>query len=148
MLRWFSLAISDTGLLLLKVIQGAVIGRLTSRFTENSLLLLSVGISSVVGLAQVNWYCKITHPVLFFIFSFSNYGTISDVSISFVYVCVLCVFQAMMTNVFQFCLIVIPMMFSLSVFNVITDSMLTKSVSPSDTGNLRTQLDALLHKYT
>lgn len=54
MLRWFSLVISDTGLLLLKVIQGAVIGRLTSRFTENSLLLLSVGISSVVGLAQVN----------------------------------------------------------------------------------------------
>lgn len=60
-------------------------------------------------------------------------------------ICALCVFQAMMTNVFQFCLIVIPMMFSLSVFNVITDSMLTKSVSPSDTGNLRTQLDALVH---
>uniref|UniRef100_A0A673M505 Organic cation transporter-like protein 2 n=1 Tax=Sinocyclocheilus rhinocerous TaxID=307959 RepID=A0A673M505_9TELE len=71
------------------VIQGAVIGRLTSRFSEYSLLLLSVGISSLVGLAQ-----------------------------------------AMMTNVFHFCLIVMPMMFSLSVFNVITDSMLTKSVSP------------------
>ncbi|XP_039544406.1 solute carrier family 22 member 18 [Pimephales promelas] len=77
------------------VIQGAVIGRLTSRFSEYTLLLLSVGISSGVGLAQ-----------------------------------------AMMTNVFQFCLIVIPMMFSLSVFNVITDSMLTKSVSPSDTGTM------------
>uniref|UniRef100_A0A8C2A114 Solute carrier family 22 member 18 n=1 Tax=Cyprinus carpio TaxID=7962 RepID=A0A8C2A114_CYPCA len=77
------------------VIQGAVIGRLTSRFSESSLLLLSVGISSLVGLAQ-----------------------------------------AMMTNVFHFCLIVIPMMFSLSVFNVITDSMLTKSVSPSDTGTM------------
>lgn len=50
-------------------------------------------------------------------------------------ICVLCVFQAMMANMFHFCLIVIPMMFSLSVFNVITDSMLTKSVSPSDTGN-------------
>lgn len=77
------------------VIQGAVIGRLTSRFSESSLLLLSVGVSSFVGLAQ-----------------------------------------AMMTNVFHFCLIVIPMMFSLSVFNVITDSMLTKSVSPSDTGTM------------
>uniref|UniRef100_A0A8C1CAD9 Organic cation transporter-like protein 2 n=1 Tax=Cyprinus carpio carpio TaxID=630221 RepID=A0A8C1CAD9_CYPCA len=77
------------------VIQGAVIGRLTSRFSEYSLLLLSVGISSLVGLAQ-----------------------------------------AMMTNVFHFCLIVIPMMFSLSVFNVITDSMLTKSVSPSETGTM------------
>ncbi|XP_016092716.1 solute carrier family 22 member 18-like isoform X2 [Sinocyclocheilus grahami] len=77
------------------VIQGAVIGRLTSRFSEYSLLLLSVGISSLVGLAQ-----------------------------------------AMMTNVFHFCLIVMPMMFSLSVFNVITDSMLTKSVSPSDTGTM------------
>uniref|UniRef100_A0A673LCP6 Organic cation transporter-like protein 2 n=1 Tax=Sinocyclocheilus rhinocerous TaxID=307959 RepID=A0A673LCP6_9TELE len=77
------------------VIQGAVIGRLTSRFSESSLMLLSVGISSLVGLAQ-----------------------------------------AMMTNVFHFCLIVIPMMFSLSVFNVITDSMLTKSVSPSDTGTM------------
>ncbi|XP_051505731.1 solute carrier family 22 member 18 [Myxocyprinus asiaticus] len=77
------------------VIQGAVIGRLTSRFSEFSLLLLSVGISSLVGLGL-----------------------------------------AMMTNVFQFCFIVIPMMFSLSVFNVITDSMLTKSVSPSDTGTM------------
>lgn len=77
------------------VIQGAVIGRLTSRFSENSLLLLSVGVSSLVGLAQ-----------------------------------------AMMTSVFQFCFIVIPMMFSLSVFNVITDSMLTKSVSPADTGTM------------
>ncbi len=56
------------------------------------------------------------------------------------YMCVLCVFQAMMTNVFHFCLIVIPMMFSLSVFNVITDSMLTKSVSPSDTGNPQTHM--------
>lgn len=77
------------------VIQGAVIGRLTSRFPEYSLLLFSIGLSSLVGLAQ-----------------------------------------AMMTNVFQFCFIVIPMMFSLSVFNVITDSMLTKSVSPSDTGTM------------
>lgn len=42
--------------------------------------------------------------------------------------------QAYMQNVFQFCIIVVPMMFSLSVFNVITDSILTKSVPSSDTG--------------
>lgn len=39
-----------------------------------------------------------------------------------------------MQNVLQFCFTVIPMMFSLSVFNVITDSILTKSVPSSDTG--------------
>ncbi|XP_017565103.1 solute carrier family 22 member 18 [Pygocentrus nattereri] len=77
------------------VIQGAVIGRLTSKYPENSLLLLSIGLSSFVGLAQ-----------------------------------------ALMANVFQFCFVVVPMMFSLSVFNVITDSMLTKSVPASDTGTM------------
>ncbi|XP_044076366.1 solute carrier family 22 member 18 [Siniperca chuatsi] len=77
------------------VIQGGVIGRLTARYSENSLLLLSIGVSSLVGLAQ-----------------------------------------AYMQNVFQFCLTIIPMMFSLSVFNVITDSMLTKSVPSSDTGTM------------
>ncbi|XP_070820991.1 solute carrier family 22 member 18 [Chaetodon trifascialis] len=77
------------------VIQGGVIGRLTARYSESSLLLLSVGVSALVGLAQ-----------------------------------------AYMQNVFQFCLTVIPMMFSLSVFNVITDSMLTKSVPSSDTGTM------------
>ncbi|XP_074522691.1 solute carrier family 22 member 18 [Halichoeres trimaculatus] len=44
--------------------------------------------------------------------------------------------QANMQNVFQFCIIVVPMMFSLSVFGVITDSMLTKSVPSSDTGTM------------
>ncbi|KAM9861387.1 solute carrier family 22 member 18 [Aulostomus maculatus] len=77
------------------VIQGGVIGRLTARYSESSLLLLSIGISSLVGLAQ-----------------------------------------AYMQNVFQFCVIVIPMMFSLSLFNVITDSILTKSVPSSDTGTM------------
>ena len=42
--------------------------------------------------------------------------------------------QALMANVFQFCFIVVPMMFSLSMFNVITDSVLTKSVPSTDTG--------------
>nr|XP_057933005.1 solute carrier family 22 member 18 [Doryrhamphus excisus] len=77
------------------VIQGAVIGPLTARCSESSLLLLSIGISAFVGLAQ-----------------------------------------AYMQNVFQFCLTVVPMMFSLSVFNVITDSLLTKSVPSSDTGTM------------
>ncbi|XP_068586889.1 solute carrier family 22 member 18 [Cebidichthys violaceus] len=77
------------------VVQGGVVGRLTARYSENSLLLLSIGVSSLVGLAQ-----------------------------------------AYMQNVFQFCLTVVPMMFSLSVFNVITDSMLTKSVPSSDTGTM------------
>lgn len=77
------------------VVQGGVVGRLTARYSESSLLLLSIGVSSFVGLAQ-----------------------------------------AYMQDVFQFCLTVVPMMFSLSVFNVITDSMLTKSVPPSDTGTM------------
>ncbi|XP_077375287.1 solute carrier family 22 member 18 [Festucalex cinctus] len=77
------------------VVQGGVIGRLTARYSESSLLLLSIGISAFVGLAQ-----------------------------------------AYMQNVFQFCLTVVPMMFSLSVFNVITDSLLTKSVPSSDTGTM------------
>ncbi|XP_061520045.1 solute carrier family 22 member 18 isoform X1 [Phycodurus eques] len=77
------------------VVQGGVIGRLTAKYTESSLLLLSIGISAFVGLAQ-----------------------------------------AYMQNVFQFCLTVVPMMFSLSMFNVITDSLLTKSVPSSDTGTM------------
>ncbi|XP_010765559.1 solute carrier family 22 member 18 [Notothenia coriiceps] len=77
------------------VIQGGVIGRMTARYSEGSLLLLSIGVSSLVGLAQ-----------------------------------------AYMQNVFQFCLTVIPMMFALSTFNVITDSMLTKNVPSSDTGTM------------
>uniref|UniRef100_A0AAY4DP44 Major facilitator superfamily (MFS) profile domain-containing protein n=1 Tax=Denticeps clupeoides TaxID=299321 RepID=A0AAY4DP44_9TELE len=76
-------------------IQGAVIGRLTSRYSEKSLLLLAVAMASFVGLTQ-----------------------------------------AFMASVLQFCIVVIPMMFSLSVFNVITDSMLTKSVPSSDTGTM------------
>ncbi|XP_027024456.1 solute carrier family 22 member 18 [Tachysurus fulvidraco] len=77
------------------VIQGAVIGRLTTRYSDYSLLLFSVGLNSLVGLAQ-----------------------------------------ALATNIFQFCFVVIPMMLSISIFNVITDSMLTKSVPASDTGTM------------
>ncbi|XP_053473390.1 solute carrier family 22 member 18 isoform X1 [Ictalurus furcatus] len=77
------------------VIQGAVIGRLTTRYSENALLLFSIGLNSLVGLAQ-----------------------------------------ALTTNMLQFCFVVIPMMLSLSIFNVITDSMLTKSVPASDSGTM------------
>lgn len=77
------------------VIQGAVIGRLTARFRESSLLLVAIAVSAAVGLAQ-----------------------------------------AYMQNVVHFCFTVVPMMFSLSVFNVVTDSILTKSVPSSDTGTM------------
>ncbi|XP_036952644.1 solute carrier family 22 member 18 [Acanthopagrus latus] len=100
-LEFFKLTPEENGYLMAyfgiaqMVIQGGVIGRLTPRFSDHSLLLLSIAVSSLVGLAQ-----------------------------------------AYMQNVFQFCLTVMPMMFSLSVFNVITDSMLTKGVPSSDTGTM------------
>lgn len=37
-----------------QIIQAGVIGRLTARYSERSLLLLAIGISSFVGLAQVH----------------------------------------------------------------------------------------------
>ncbi|XP_038126902.1 solute carrier family 22 member 18 [Cyprinodon tularosa] len=77
------------------VVQGGVIGRLTSRFPEKSLLLLSIGITGSVGLAQ-----------------------------------------AYMQTVLHLCITVTPWVFSLSLFGVITDTMLTKSVPPSDTGTM------------
>ncbi|XP_015228833.1 PREDICTED: solute carrier family 22 member 18 [Cyprinodon variegatus] len=77
------------------VVQGGVIGRLTSRFPEKSLLLLSIGITGSVGLAQ-----------------------------------------AYMQTVLHLCITVTPWVFSLSLFSVITDTMLTKSVPPSDTGTM------------
>ncbi|XP_048825719.1 solute carrier family 22 member 18 [Brienomyrus brachyistius] len=98
---FFQLEAEQTGYLMAyigiiqMVIQGGVIGRLTSKFSENLLLLFSVGLTSLVGLMQM-----------------------------------------LMTSVVQFCFIVIPMMLSLSVFNVITDSILTKSVPSSDTGTM------------
>lgn len=39
-----------------------------------------------------------------------------------------------MSNVLHFCLLVPGLVFSLCVLNVVTDSMLTKAVSASDTG--------------
>lgn len=100
-LEFFNLQPEENGYLMAffgiiqMVVQGGVIGRMTDRYSESSLLLLSIGVSALVGLGQ-----------------------------------------AMMQTVFQLCLIAIPMMFSLSMFAVITDSMLTKSVPSSDTGTM------------
>ncbi|XP_015270338.1 PREDICTED: LOW QUALITY PROTEIN: solute carrier family 22 member 18, partial [Gekko japonicus] len=74
------------------VFQGLVIGQLTSRCTDRTLLMLSVSVFSGVGLAM-----------------------------------------ALMTNVFQYCIIAFPMVFAFCTLGIITDILLTKSVPPSDT---------------
>ncbi|XP_029438160.1 solute carrier family 22 member 18 isoform X3 [Rhinatrema bivittatum] len=78
------------------VVQGVLIGRLTSHYTEGTLLLSSVLTSSAVGMAMV-----------------------------------------LMTSAFQFCIIALPLVFALSTLGIITDSILTKAVSPSDTDFLQ-----------
>ncbi|XP_073434644.1 solute carrier family 22 member 18 isoform X1 [Dendrobates tinctorius] len=75
------------------VVQGLMVGRLTSRFSDDTMLLLSIAVSMVVGLGLT-----------------------------------------VMSNVFHFCVIALPMVFSLCVSGVITDSILTKAVPPSETG--------------
>ncbi|XP_025142685.3 solute carrier family 22 member 18 isoform X3 [Bubalus bubalis] len=77
------------------LIQGLVIGRLSSHFSEGALLQASVLVFSVVGLAM-----------------------------------------ALMANVFHFCLLMPGLVFSMCALNVVTDSMLTKAVSTSDTGTM------------
>ncbi|XP_041074979.1 solute carrier family 22 member 18 [Polyodon spathula] len=100
-MNFFQLKAEQTGYLLSyfglvqMVMQGGVIGRLTGKYSERTLLLLSIGTASIVGLAQ-----------------------------------------ALMTNVQEFCAVVIPMMFSLCTFNVITDTILTKSVPSSYSGTM------------
>ncbi|KAK0135395.1 Solute carrier family 22 member 18 [Merluccius polli] len=101
MMDFFKLEPAQTGYLMAffgiaqMVIQGLVIGRVTAKYSDGSLLLLAIGVSALVGLAQ-----------------------------------------AAMQNVFHFCLIIIPMVFSLCLFNVISDSMLTNTVPSSDTGTM------------
>ncbi|XP_035923683.1 solute carrier family 67 member A1 isoform X2 [Halichoerus grypus] len=77
------------------VIQGLVIGRLSSHFSEGALLRTSVLGFIVVGLAM-----------------------------------------APMSSIFHFCLLMPGLVFSLCALNVVTDSMLTKAVSASDTGTM------------
>ncbi|XP_038264013.1 solute carrier family 22 member 18 isoform X1 [Dermochelys coriacea] len=98
-MNFFGLEAAQTGYLmsyfgiLQMVVQGLVIGRLTSRFTERNLIMLSVLVFSGVGLAM-----------------------------------------ALMTNVFHYCIIAFPMVLALCTMGIITDTILTKSVPPSDTG--------------
>ncbi|KAJ7344381.1 hypothetical protein JRQ81_000331 [Phrynocephalus forsythii] len=98
---FFHLEAAQTGYLmsyfgiLQMVIQGLVIGRLTSRCSERALLISSVIVMSGVGIGM-----------------------------------------ALMTNVFHYCVIVAPMVFSFSTLGIITDSILTKSVPASDTGTM------------
>uniref|UniRef100_A0A8C8VPB7 Organic cation transporter-like protein 2 n=1 Tax=Pelusios castaneus TaxID=367368 RepID=A0A8C8VPB7_9SAUR len=98
-MNFFGLEAAQTGYLmsyfgvLQMIVQGLIIGRLTSRFTERTLLMSSVVVFSGVGLAM-----------------------------------------ALMTSVFHYCLIALPMVFALCTVGIITDSILTKSVPPSDTG--------------
>nr|XP_033784402.1 solute carrier family 22 member 18 [Geotrypetes seraphini]XP_033784403.1 solute carrier family 22 member 18 [Geotrypetes seraphini]XP_033784404.1 solute carrier family 22 member 18 [Geotrypetes seraphini]XP_033784405.1 solute carrier family 22 member 18 [Geotrypetes seraphini] len=42
--------------------------------------------------------------------------------------------MALMTTVFHFCIIALPLVFALATLGIITDSILTKAVPPSDTG--------------
>ncbi|XP_024902006.1 solute carrier family 22 member 18 isoform X2 [Pteropus alecto] len=81
--------------ILMMVIQGLLIGRLSRRFSEGALLWASVLVFCLVGLAMV-----------------------------------------LMCNVFHFCLLMPGLVFSLCTLNVVTDSMLTKAVSASDTGTM------------
>ncbi|XP_032626175.1 solute carrier family 67 member A1 isoform X1 [Chelonoidis abingdonii] len=98
-INFFGLEAAQTGYLmsyfgvLQMVVQGLIIGRLTSHFTERTLIMLSVLAFSGVGLAM-----------------------------------------ALMTSVFHYCIIALPMVFALCTMGIITDSILTKSVPPSDTG--------------
>ncbi|CAO2584009.1 Solute carrier family 22 member 18 [Lemmus lemmus] len=88
------------------VIQGLVIGRLSTRFPEEALLQSSVLAYAVVGLGM-----------------------------------------ALMSNVLHFCLLMPGLVFSLCTLNVVTDSMLTKAVSASDTGTML-GLSASVHPLT
>ncbi|XP_060118149.1 solute carrier family 22 member 18 isoform X1 [Heteronotia binoei] len=98
-INFFNLEASQAGYLLSysgvlqMVFQGLVIGKLTSRYTDRILLMLSVSVLSGVGLAM-----------------------------------------ALMTNVFQYCIIAFPMAFAFCTLGIVTDILLTKSVPPSDTG--------------
>lgn len=100
-MKFFKLEPAQTGYLLAyfgivqMVVQGFVIGRVTARYSDHSLVLLATGVSALVGLAQ-----------------------------------------AFMQNIFHFCLIIFPMVFSLGLFNTTMDSMLTNTVPSSDTGTI------------
>ncbi|XP_057634654.1 solute carrier family 22 member 18 [Chionomys nivalis] len=111
-MEFFQLEAAEAGYLmsfigiLQMVIQGLVIGRLSTRFPEEALLQSSVLVYAVVGLGM-----------------------------------------ALMSNVLHFCLLMPGLVFSLCTLNVVTDSMLTKAVSASDTGTML-GLSASVHPLT
>uniref|UniRef100_A0A8C2TER8 Solute carrier family 22 member 18-like n=1 Tax=Coturnix japonica TaxID=93934 RepID=A0A8C2TER8_COTJA len=76
-----------------QVVQGLVIGKLTSHCTEQTLLRFSILLFAGVGLGM-----------------------------------------ALMRTVWHYCIIVVPLVFAFNVQGTITDSILTKAVSSSDTG--------------
>ncbi|ETE58998.1 Solute carrier family 22 member 18, partial [Ophiophagus hannah] len=87
---FFGLEVAHAGYLmsysgiLQMVVQGLIIGRLTSRYTEQSLLMLSVIVSCGVGIAMVLMtnvfhYCLIVPPM---VFSFSVVGAMLGISAS------------------------------------------------------------------
>ncbi|XP_019332659.2 solute carrier family 22 member 18 isoform X4 [Alligator mississippiensis] len=108
---FFGLEAAESGYLLAyfgvlqMVIQGLVIGRLTSYYTERTLLMLGVVVFGGVGLAL-----------------------------------------ALMTNVFHYCIISLPMVFAFCTVGIITDSILTKAVPTSDTGYVRYSVITLLER--
>ena len=141
-------------LALTQVIQGLVIGRLSSHFSEGALLRASVLVFSVVGLAMVR--DPPLHPTIpeksrvpgpLHWSALEPRGSLAPNShpgppqrdlrggrplqspqlppASR---------QALMANVFHFCLLMPGLVFSMCALNVVTDSMLTKAVSTSDTG--------------
>ncbi|XP_063800225.1 solute carrier family 22 member 18 [Pseudophryne corroboree] len=75
------------------VVQGFMLGQLTRRYSDDTLLLLCMVVSVALGLGLV-----------------------------------------LMTNVLHFCIIALPMVFTLCISGVITDSILTKAVPSADTG--------------
>lgn len=88
------------------VIQGLVIGRLSTRFPEETLLRSSVLVFAIVGLGM-----------------------------------------ALMSSVLHFCFLMPGLVFGFCTLNVVTDSMLTKAVSASDTGTML-GLSASVHPLT
>lgn len=131
-----------------QVIQGLVIGRLCSRFSEAALLRASVLVFSVVGLAMVSPGLHPWDPPSDSALRLSSgppppppraplwgllpYPLGAPITVALPTPC-----QALMSNVFHFCLLMPGLVFGLCTLNVVTDSMLTKAVSASDTGERR-----------
>lgn len=111
-----------------QLVQGLLIGRLSRHFSEEALLRTSVLVFMLVGLAMVSvlparpWALHLPTAPL------GVTGAGSPLSRRRVPL------QAFMSTVVHFCLLMPGFTFSFCLLSVVTDSMLTKAVSPSDTG--------------